>query len=131
MRFSITTSGKDEIVGPLAAYPKESVQAFDRTIQRGGEYLRDFTKKLKPVSAKTTGYGVKGIPVDKGQLRQSIQKRKVALMAAGVYPGAKHGVLVHEGTSRMQARPFFDWSLELGAEKAIDGMMEKTASQLL
>src|SRR5262245_28584816 len=131
MTVIVTSIGRETIVGPLESFPRNAQRAFDRTVQRGAEFLRDYTKKLPPVCANTTGYDAKGIPVDKGQLRQSIQKRRLALMAAGVFPGTNHGVFVHEGTDRMKARPFFDWSLELGAEREIDGMMEETASQLL
>jgi len=104
--------------------PVRATRELDRGVNRAAEVLRDETKKMPPVSAARTGYGAKGIPVapvSGGTLRQSIQKRKLGLMAAEVYVGAHYGGFVHQGTPRMAARPFFRWQLEdFGGKEKIE-----------
>jgi len=78
--------------------PALFVQALDLAIERSAEAIRDDTKRLPPVSAKTTGYETHGIPVDTGRMRQSIQKRKLALLAAGVFADTNYSGFVQEGT---------------------------------
>lgn len=114
----------------LKRFPVKAQQVFGRAVMLAGSALRDNTKKLRPVSAKTTGYGVKGIPVDTGRLRQSILSRRLSLLAAGVIAPVKYASAVHQGTRKMPARPFFAWSLQLGGQKKIDAVFEK-ASKLL
>jgi HK97 gp10 family phage protein len=128
----IESFGIGEILRELTSFPSGSKKVFGEAVKRSSEVLRDFTKKLPPVSAARTGYAAKGIPVAPkhgGTLRQSIQNRKLALLAAGVFPGANYGVHVHEGTSKMPARPFLDWALELGAEEMIDKIFEEAVSK--
>jgi hypothetical protein len=55
---------------------------------------------------------VKGIPVDTGRMRQSIQKRKIALLAAEVDAPTNYSRFVHDGTREMPARQFFVWALD-------------------
>lgn len=128
--ISVQIVGKEALDRKFDGFQGHAGKAIDRAVQRGGELLRDFTKKMPPVSAKRTGYNARGIPVDTGRLRQSIQKRKLQQFAAGVAPGVKHGLYVHEGTDRMQARPYFDWALEMGAEKEIDALFVDSISPI-
>jgi hypothetical protein len=110
---SITIEGLDKFLTVLD--PARAVRELDKAVNRAAEVLRDDTKKMPPVSKDRTGFDAKGIPVapvSGGTLRQSIQKRRVALMAAEVYVGVGYGENVHQGTSRMPARPFFTWQLE-------------------
>jgi len=70
---------------------------------------------MPDVSAKTTGYGAKGIPADTGRLKASISRRKLRLLGAEVYAGTNYSKIVHdEGNQKtgMPARPFFLWALE-------------------
>lgn len=90
---------------------------LDKAVDKMAQTLRDETKKLPPVSAKRTGYAAKGIPVDTGRLRQSIQKQKVALMAADVFAATNYARQVHQGTGSVPARPFFVWAYEISQDK--------------
>ncbi len=87
----------------------------DRAVNRAAEVLRDQTKKLPPVNVERSGWETPGIPVAPlhgGTLRQSIQKRRLGLLASEVYTGVNYGKFVHDGTSKMRARPYFRWMLE-------------------
>ena len=90
---------------------------LDKAVDRMAQVLRDETKKLPPVSASRTGYSAVGIPVDTGRLRQSIQKQKVALMAADVFAATSYARHVHQGTGSVPARPFFVWAYEISQDK--------------
>jgi HK97 gp10 family phage protein len=100
-------------------------------IDRAAEYARDATKKIPPVSAKTTGYGIPGVPVDTGRMRQSIQKRKLSLLAAEVYAGTNYSKFVHDGTSKKPPQPFFeDMLTQFGGKEAIAGIVQSTLQKL-
>src|SRR3712207_391362 len=116
--MTIQISGLDEIVRKLE--PTRAVRAFDLAVDRAAEALRDTTRQLPPVSARRIGYGERGIPVDSGRMRQAIQKRKTQLLAAEVGAFVKYSGYVHDGTGKMPARPFFEWSFQMGGEAAIE-----------
>ena len=103
--------------------PGRFVQAVDKAIDRSAEALRDNTKKLPAVSAKRTGYGAKGIPVDSGRMRQSIQKKKTQLLAAEVGAYVKYSRYVHDGTGKVPARLFFQFSYEMGGRQRIEELV--------
>lgn len=108
--ITIEISGIDKLLS--VCDPHRFVAEMDKGINRAAEVLRDETKRMPPVSAKTTGYGAPGIPVDTGRLRQSIQKQQLSLLAAGVVVPVDYAQHVYEGTSKMPGRPFFKWVLE-------------------
>lgn len=106
---------------------------MDQAVMRSARELTSATQRMPPVSASTTGYGAKGIPVAPkygGSLRQGIQPRKVTLLAADIVTGgngSKYGGYVHDGTSKMQARPFFKWLLEdFGGEAIINTILQSS-----
>jgi hypothetical protein len=127
---TVEISGADQIIKNLKSFPQKSAQVYGEAVDTAAAKYRDSVKKLPAVSAATTGYDAKGIPVVTGRLRGSIRKKRLSLLAAGVGPGVNYGVHVHEGTSRMPDRPFLRWALELGALQMIDRIF-KTASQKL
>lgn len=128
--IEITIEGIDEWLTMVD--PQRFTREMDWAVQRSAEFLRDNTKKLPPVSAARTGYQTPGIPVDTGRLRQAIQKRKLALMAAEIYTGTHYAGYVHDGTSRMPARPFFKWSLEeFGGEEAVEKIVDLAIDRVL
>lgn len=130
---SIEIKGADKIARDFEQYPAKAVKVYAKAVSRATEKLRDMTKRLPPVSAERTGYAAKGIPVapkNGGTLRQSIQKKQISLLAAGVTARTNYAEYVHQGTARMPARPFFEWSLELGAEEEIDRIFADAISQL-
>lgn len=112
---SIEFKGFDKIEAMLD--PVRFVQEMDRTVDLMGQELRDYAKTLPPVSAKRTGYEPRGIPVDTGRLRQSIEKRKTQLLAVDVAAATAYSKFVHDGTGRMPPRPFFVWSAELDQDR--------------
>lgn len=124
MPVELTITGLDQWL--KICDPERCRKELDRAVNEAAEVLRDETKRLPPVSAKTTGYDQPGIPVDTGRMRQSIQKRRLALMAAEIYVPTQYSHFVHSGTSKMPARPFLLWELEEfgGKEKVEDILIE-------
>lgn len=130
MQIFVTIRGIDKIQNDLRKFPKKAKLIYGDAVQKAGLAFQRHTKTLPPVSAKTTGYDARGMPVDTGHLRRNIKKRRIQQLAAGVFGGAKYSKFVHQGTSKMRKRPFFQWSLELGGFRKIDAII-KTASKLL
>lgn len=101
--------------------PARFTVEMDKAVNRAAEALRDETKRLPPVSGPRDGYSAKGIPVDTGRMRQAVQKRRIALLAAEVYVPVQYGIHVHEGTSRVPARPFLQWLVDdFGGKEIVD-----------
>lgn len=127
--IEVVISGLEQIQAMVDVSAFE--RALDRGIERAAEAIRDDTKRLPPVSAARTGYGTKGIPVDTGHMRQMVQKRKVALMAAEIYVGTNYAGYVHQGTGRMPARPFLEWQLnDFGGKEKIATIVSEHLSRL-
>lgn len=118
----------------LKRFPKVAEKEYARAVQEAAAAYRDFTKSMRPVSLKTTSASTKGIPVDRGALRRSIKKKRIAKLAAGITIGgdaSKYGIHVHEGTKNVKSRPFFQWSLDLGAKKIIDKILARATKRIL
>jgi len=128
--ITVTVKNAAKIENDFKRWPEKSTAVYTKAVNEASAKFRDMTKSLPPVSASRTGWDAKGIPVDTGDLRGRINYRKVAGIAAGLFSAAAHGVPVHEGTPTMKARPYFQWALELGAQKAIDAIFAR-ASKLL
>lgn len=126
----IISKGADRLIRELAGYPDKAADIFGQAVNRAAEKLRDTAKTLPPVSVARTGYDAKGIPVASGRMRQAIQKKNLSQFAAGVTARVDYAPFVHDGTSKMKARPFFDWALELGALEQIDKIFDDAASRL-
>ena len=130
MQVIIKVKGLTQVQKDLAQFPEKAKSVYDNAIQQAGREFRDFTKTLPPVSVRTTGYDAKGMPTDIGNMASRITKRKIQALAAGVVGGAHYSGYVHEGTRKMRARPYFEWSLELGGLTKIDDIL-KRASKLI
>ncbi len=137
MSVQVTVEGFDNILTVLD--PVRAVREVDSAVDRSAVALRDETKRMPPVSVERTGYAAKGIPVAPkygGTMRQGIEKKKIGLMAADVFTGgggSGYGGYVHDGTSKMQARPFFQWLLDdfSGREiirAIVEGALERIAT---
>lgn len=106
--MDVKVTGLKEMQSMLKQFPADAPQVFGDAVQKAGARLRDEVK------------GLSNIPVKTGRMRQSINSRRIALLASGVFVGTDYGVYVHEGTSKMPPRPFFQWALQGGAMKAIN-----------
>lgn len=127
--IEVQIAGLDKVEAMLD--PGAFETALGRGIERAAEAVRDDSKRMPPVSAARTGFDAHGIPVDTGRMRQSIQKRKLALLAAEVYADTNYSKFVHDGTSRMQARPFFEWELvDFGGKERIAAIISESLSRL-
>lgn len=121
---SITFTGLEDILSMVN--PAKVGIAIGEGIDRASQLVRDGVKDMPPVSAKTTGYGPEGVPVDTGRLRQSVRATKTALFGAEIDAPVDYADYVHEGTSKMPARPFFEWFLDdFGGTKMIEDTMEQ------
>ena len=122
----------------FALWPKKSAKIYGDAVQRSAEQYRDFTKSMPAVSKRKTGFAAKGMPHDTGNLRRSIQKNRIGLLAAGVTigrPSKGYGFFVHEGYTtstgkRIPARPFLQWALDLGAQRIIDRIFFRASKRL-
>lgn len=127
MSIKLTISGLNDVKHMID--PSRFSDEMDSAVDQAAAMLRDETKRMPAVSASRTGYAAKGIPVAPkygGTLRQSIRKRKLGVLMAEVSGGASYSGYVHEGTSKMPARPFFKWLLEdfQGAKK-VEAVFER------
>lgn len=129
MTVVVTANGLQQIQGILSN--AKLVRTLGKALSEASASARDMTKKLPAVSAKSTGYDARGIPVDTGRMRQSIQKKRMSLLAAGVFANANYSGFVHDGTSRVKDRPFFKWMLELGGRDKIQFILERHLSNFL
>lgn len=130
MQVTVSVTGLREARMAIRRAGVEGRKILDRGVQEGASQYRDFIKRMRPVSARTTGYGVRGIPADKGWLKQQVFKRKLQMLAAGVYGGAEYDPYVQEGTRKMPARPYMEWALEDGGMKLIDMRIEQSIQEL-
>jgi hypothetical protein len=99
-------------------------RAVSLATKRSAEKLRDDTKLLPPVSAKTTGYEAEGIPVDTSRMRNAIHTFDVALFAAGVIADVGYSGYVRDGTANMPGRDFFAFALQTGTREKIKQIYE-------
>jgi hypothetical protein len=130
MQINVSVRGLAEARRALRRAGVQGVRIMNGAIQDGARDYRDFLKRMRPVSARTTGYGVKGLPKDKGDLARQIQKRKLQMMAAGVYGGAEYDPFVQEGTKKMPARPYMEWGLEMGGQRVIEIQIERGVQRI-
>lgn len=129
----MTLEGFDRILTMLD--PARARREVESAVTLATATLRDMTKKMPPVSASRTGYGAKGIPVAPkhgGTLRQQIRSRKLGVLMGEVYGGARYTGHVHDGTSKMPARPFFNWVLQdFGGNDAVRMIVESALKRLI
>jgi hypothetical protein len=132
--ITVKVTGLDEVQRNLRNFPEISTKHYAHAVTTSAQQLRDTTKTMPPVSVARTGYNAKGIPVAPkygGSLRQSINVRKIALLAAGVFTGVNYGSYVHLGTRNMKARPFMEWALnDFGALKKINDLFKSATDAI-
>jgi len=86
-----------------------SKPAFEKVAKKFERVPRQITKDagsaIKEAALIIEGWGKFYTPVDTGRLRASIYTT-LRSMSAIVQPKTNYALFVHEGTSRMKARPF-------------------------
>ncbi len=113
LNLSISVSGLDEIRQKLGSFDVERV--LGDSIEQAADQLVIATQNMPPVNVKNDGYGAIGIPVAPlygGTMRQSIHTIRTGPLEAEVKADTDYAGYVHWGTSKMQARPFFQWMLD-------------------
>lgn len=125
--LTVTVTGLEEI--RAATDPATFERSMAVGLWEAAEALMNTVKGNMP---DVSGFGSKGIPVDTGRLKGSVERRKVQLLAAEVYAGTNYSLYVHDGTAKTPARPFFRWALEdFGAKEKMEKVMiEKIGSGL-
>ena len=130
LSVSLNLTGIDKLQSVFDS--KRFDEQLVKTMRQATQLYADETKKLPPVSAKTTGYGAKGIPVDTGRMRQGIRPLDVVAVAAGVtgavIADTNYSGLVQDGTSKMPPRPFFRFAYELGVKAKLETMFTNMLS---
>jgi hypothetical protein len=122
MSVEVSIEGLDKFL--TICDPARFLKEMDKAVNHAAELLRDETKRMPPVSGPRDGYDAKGIPVDSGRMRQAVQKRRLALLAAEVYVPVQYSGFVHDGTSRIPSRPFLLWVLEdFGGKEKIQAIV--------
>lgn len=92
-------------------------------------------KELKEAMTKAIimlqGAAITETPVDTGRLR-SAHQIKVGAFESKVYNKVQYASFVHDGTSRMRARPFYEWAKDKKEddmtrvfEKGLDNIIKK------
>lgn len=73
-----------------------------------------------------------GAPKDEGNLRDT-HIREIRPLEAVIYPTAKYAEYVHEGTSKMQARPWLEYAKDKGEKdiyRKADELLKKVVNKL-
>lgn len=98
-----------------------SLEKLANAMKRAG---KDATKAmmdmLEEYARYTESYAKQTTPVDTGRLRTSIGYRMGNMEASVGTHNVKYATFVHEGTSKMRARPFLKWGFEFASRKFDD-----------
>jgi len=105
--INIQIKGLDSLQAGFKKSPRLLNRQLNTAIKKS---ILEIDRNLS-VSWKSGGYG---IPVDTGALR-STRVQKFGDLRGEVGTSREYGIFVHQGTSRMRARPY----LEKSAEKAM------------
>lgn len=113
------------------ADPARYLTEIDKGMSQSVSKLRDRTKLMPAVSARTTGYAALGIPVDTGLTRQRIVAKKNAFLDYSDVADTDYSAHVHDGTSKMPARPFFQWLLtDFGGIEIVEDTMFRALTRI-
>lgn len=113
--------------------PRELTRGIQLAVNRAGIFLAGKVKENI-----TSGNGMWKPPIDSGAMRQGMNASFAPLQAT-IRPssGTPYAAYVHEGTSRMRARPFFDITVESNGEEAVkffqnevDGILKSLARKI-
>lgn len=108
--------------------PEELAKRFDAA---GDEFLDIKIKLLKRMTITAEGAAKKVTPVLTGTLRRSITHRVESTGSHGVIgTNIEYARYVHDGTSRMQARPFLRQGIE-NSRAQFDVFIEEAGDELM
>lgn len=108
--------------------PEELARKFD---QAGDQFLDIKIKLLKRMTITAEGNAKRVTPVLTGTLRRSITHRVESTGSHGVIgTNVEYARYVHDGTSRMQARPFLRQGIE-SSQPQFDAFIEKAGDELM
>ena len=113
----------------------EIPKALDRGVDKAAENIVKLTQKMPPVNVASSGYGALGIPVAPkygGTMRQMIHVNNLGRLRKEILADTDYAVYVHDGTYKMQARPFFKWALEeFGGMEIIEATIQEELDKLV
>lgn len=111
----IEIKGLDELRRAIARNPEVVRTEAQKLFTRVASHIdRHLAKDPWRVNS-----GAGGVPVDTGHLLRNARKRQFAPMSLSIYTDTNavpYARYIHEGTSRMQARPYYE-SAKTGTEK--------------
>lgn len=124
-------------------FDKRDIKAFKRAIKRNPAmvkmYANDFfVEAMAAYNRKIIrnpweiGGTPGGAPVDTGNLRDT-HKRTITPWEARIEPTTDYAPFVHEGTSRMQARPWLEYAFESArpeVNRKADEFLKKVVNKL-
>jgi len=103
--------GAKEFETAIKRNPKVVIEEGQKMIQRTKAHILSLLKRAPWEVGNPNGKG-KGIPFASGNLRdRSVLSKFVGPLSAKIYVNetkAKYAVYVHEGTNKMDGRPFLD-----------------------
>jgi HK97 gp10 family phage protein len=122
--ITVTVKGLAELKSQLALYPTK----VGTKIKEGLAYL-SVAIKGKVIQHISMGTGMWKRPIDTGAMWQNIGAREEGFRAiVETSPRTPYAVYVHEGTSKMRARPFFEITADR-ERSYIEDVMNKKISE--
>lgn len=116
MSIAIEIKGLDEMKRAFNNSPAEAVKAFDVAIQRSIFLIENNSKQVTPV--------------DTGFLRETGMVTSFEALIGRLDNTAPYATYVHDGTKKMEARPFFDQGIE-ASQADVDKFFDEALSNLV
>jgi HK97 gp10 family phage protein len=119
---------KSKLSAKIDAFLSKKAALFDKKMNTAVNLIYEDARKVRPYTKTESGKRVSdpkaesGVPVDTGNLRDSIQKKitnKGMLFSGTVFVNEKkapYATFVEFGTSKMQARPFIRPAIDKNRE---------------
>ena len=105
--MQVSTKGFKEFDAALARNPRVVKRQVSDFLVKG---IREYNKGIIRSPWRVGGSGGGGSPVarkDGGMLRDT-HKREIGDMEAKIYPTRPYAIFVHDGTKKMETRPWLD-----------------------
>lgn len=112
--LTVKIEGADKIIKAFQASPRLFVPIFDKAIKKSIIHLLGTSRMVTPI--------------DKGFLSGAGMETDFETLTGKISNSAPYHVFVHEGTSKMEARPFFQWGMEAGQEQ-VQNIFDKALAE--